>query len=131
MNSKETIPPDHPRITLHESSGIKYIYIDYQGLSTEEMVDLLEYVINYSVENRLPFIANFKKAPVKTAYLKKSNEWIAKTKNLIPFGAFIGLDFTNSLLLDTYLSLNGMKHRHFNSRKEAEDAIVLYYKTLK
>lgn len=92
------------------------------------MIPLLDAVIRFSKEHKLPFIANFKNTRVTTAYLKKSNEWINETKNIIPFGAFIGLDFTRAFLLESYLSVNGMKHRHFDSYEEAEEALMLHYR---
>jgi hypothetical protein len=117
----------HDKIFLKEKSSIKYLFIDYEGLDADEMVKLIDQVIVLSAERKLPFIANFKNTKITNAYLRKSNEWINVTRAIIPFGAFIGLDLTKSLLLESYLKLNGLNHRHFDSYEEAEDALVSFY----
>lgn len=125
MQNSSISDTGHERITLRKIGAVDYIYIDYEGLTPREMIDLLDVVINYTTRHPVPFIANFKDCKITTAYLKKSNEWIAATKEIVKFGCFLGLGFSTAFLLESYLSLHGLKHKHYDSYEEAEASILL------
>jgi hypothetical protein len=125
VSDSPTSETGHHRITRKSVGTVPYVYIDYEGLEPAEMIELLDAVINFSTTHPIPFIANFKNCKITPAYLKKSNEWIAATKELVRFGCFLGLGFSTAFLLESYLSLHGLKHKHYDSYEEAEMAIQI------
>jgi hypothetical protein len=119
---------DKRRLRVKEIRGLRYVYIDYDGLASDQMIALLNELIEFTKKDPIPFIANFSNTKIYPSYLIKGNEWINVTKDLVPFGCFIGLDSYKAFLLESIVSLNQLQHKHFNSLEEAEESLVEFYK---
>lgn len=117
----------HERISLRKAGSVDYFYIDYEGVTPGEATVMLQALLDDMKEYKLPFIANFKGLRITPKYLVKANEWIDGTKNLVPFGVFIGFDNTQMVIFEAIKSINGLKHQSSRTIEKAEEALQIYY----
>ncbi len=117
----------HPRITVNKAGSVKYLYINYEGVDASEATVMLQALIDDMVEHRLPFIANFKGLKITPKYLLKANEWVDATKDIVPYGVFIGFNSTQNVIFEAYKKVSSFKHGNFQTLEAAEEAIEMYY----
>lgn len=117
----------HHRISFKKAGPVPYFYIDYEGADPEEATIMLQALMEDIQEHKLPFIANFKGLRITPKYLGKANEWIDVTRDIVPFGAFIGFNHTHTVIFEAIKSIHGFKHRAFRSFENAEAALEAYY----
>jgi len=117
----------HHRISVKKAGPVPYFYINYDGVNPEEAIIMLQALIDDMKEHKLPFIANFKGLKITPKYLLKANEWIDATKNIVPFGAFIGFDNTHMVIFEAIKSINKFEHKSYHSFENAENDLRAYY----
>jgi len=117
----------HPRISVNKAGSVPYLYINYEGVDAGEATVMLQALIDDMVEYKLPFIANFKSLKITPKYLLKANEWVDATKDIVPYGVFIGFNSTQNVIFEAYKKVSSFKHGNFNTLEEAEEALEEYY----
>ena len=84
--------------------GKEISYIDYRGLTEEEMIKTVDDTVEWALKDNKPRLVlfNITKAYALSGFMKKSKEAGKKTKHLVIKSAIVGVTEGKKILLKFY-----------------------------
>ena len=107
--------------------GKEIVYIDYRGMSSEEMIDTLKEAeeIIMSEDKQHLQLSNISGAFATPEFMKEANEFGKKSKALTDKAAIVGVSGRKKVSLSAYNLIVGGKLRPLNSEEDAKAYLTI------
>jgi hypothetical protein len=112
------------RLKIEANSGVSYIYVDYTGLKEKEMIALVNWHLELTVETKFPFVADFHKTYVTPGYMLHARRFVSATQNIINRGAFLGVNKVKSFILKGIVLSYKVNYQAFETKQDAVDFVT-------
>ena len=107
------------RLTIEEHNGQRIACVDYRGLNENEMIELTNIHLEFSLNEKLPFLADYHGTYVTPEYMKHGRKFAELTKHIKNKGAFLGVSQVKSFILKGVVIFFGVNYRAFDSKEKA------------
>ncbi|CAA6807840.1 MAG: Unknown protein [uncultured Aureispira sp.] len=114
------------RVYKIQYKGKEILYINYKGLTENQMIDTLNKAEQIILNDNKPHLqlSNIVDAFATPGYMAAAKKFGKNTEHLTSKSAIVGITGVKALLLRSYNFVSGDKLKAFNTEEEAKEYLV-------